>query len=170
MTHPCTLRDYSAGRFIHEQITPAERYLDVHFGGTKPRCYAYPCGLEDLGAGVTVMRENRYDEVVRPTFLAARAVGNQPNDPRRVLSQRYSLNGYAPTYDLDAPGLAMAYVRKAVDRGHWAILIFHEVLDVRKGEGDTSKAVHQTILESLSAQPIWCAPMRNVFSYVTGVA
>jgi peptidoglycan/xylan/chitin deacetylase (PgdA/CDA1 family) len=170
MTHPCELSDYSAGRFMNEQITPAESYLDMHFGGTKPRCYAYTCGLEDLGKGVTFTRSNGYEEVLRPTFLAARTVGDPTNDPHKVLIQRYSLNGFAPTYDLDAPNLALTYVRKAVERGHWAILIFHEVLDVRKGEGDTSKAVHRTILESLSTQPIWCAPMRTVFSYVTGVA
>jgi peptidoglycan/xylan/chitin deacetylase (PgdA/CDA1 family) len=169
MTHPCTLGDYSAGRFMSEQIAPAERYFDVHFSGAKPRCYAYPCGFEDLGDGATVMQANRYQELLRPTFLAARTVGDPPNDPRKVLRQRYSLNGYEPTYELDDPNLALAYVRKAVDLNHWAILIFHEVLDVRKAEGDTSTAVHQKILENLSSQPIWCAPMRTVFSYVTGV-
>ena len=169
MTHPCKLRDYSAERFVQEQIIPAEHYLDTNFGGPKPRCYAYTCGFEGLGRGATVLRVRRYLEDLRPSFLAARTVDGPPNDPRDVLRQRYFLNAYEPTYDLDGPRPAFRYVRSAIDRGHWAILIFHEVLDARKGEGDTSKAVHQTILEHLSRQPVWCAPMRTVFSHVTGV-
>ena len=169
MSHPCNLRGYSVARFMQEQIAPAERYLDRNFGGLRPRSYAYTCGFEGLGRGPTVLRVRRYLEELRPTFLAARTVDGPPNNPHDVLRQRYFLNGYEPTYDSDDAQLAVRYVQKAVDHGHWAILIFHEVLDVRKADGDTSKAVHQTILKHLSGQHIWCAPMRTVFSYVTGV-
>jgi len=59
-------------------------------------------------------------------------------------------------------------VQKAIDKGHWAILVFHEVLPARRGEGDTSIAVHRSILQYLARENVWCAPMRTVFSYVTG--
>jgi peptidoglycan/xylan/chitin deacetylase (PgdA/CDA1 family) len=170
MSHPCDLRGYSVARFMQEQIVPAERYLDMNFGGPRPRTYAYTCGFEGLGRGPTVLRVRRYHEELRPTFLAARTVDGPPNNPHDVLRQRYFLNGYEPTYGSDDPRLAARYVQKAVDQGLWAILVFHEVLDTREAEGDTSKVVHQAILKNLTRQHIWCAPMRTVFSYVTGVA
>lgn len=170
MTHPCRLSGYSVEQFAHEQIAPAERYLDANFGGPKPRSYAYTCGFEGLGRGETVARVRRYVEVLSSTFVAARTVNGPPNDPQEVMAQRYFLNGFEPTYDSDDPHLALAYVEKAIHRGHWAILVFHEVLDTRKASGDTSKAVHRTILEHISRQPVWCAPMRNVFGHVTGLA
>jgi peptidoglycan/xylan/chitin deacetylase (PgdA/CDA1 family) len=170
MSHPCNLRAYSVARFMQEQITPAERYFDKNFGGPRPRSFAYPCGFEGLGQGPTVLRVRRYLEELRPIFLAARTVDGPPNNPHDVLRQRYFLNGYEPTYGSDDSQLAVRYAQKAIDHGHWAILVFHEVLDTRKAEGDTSKAVHQSILENLSREHIWCAPVRTVFSYVTGVA
>lgn len=157
-------------RFRHVQIEPAERYLDANFGGPKPRSYAYTCGFEGLGRGETVARVRRYVEVLSSTFVAARTVNGPPNDPQEVMAQRYFLSGFEPTYDSDDPHLALANVEKAIHRGHWAILVFHEVLDARKASGDTSKAVHRTILEHISRQPVWCAPMRTVFGHVTGHA
>ncbi|MEI9988411.1 MAG: polysaccharide deacetylase family protein [Rhizomicrobium sp.] len=168
LTHPCMLKDYSAGRFVREQIAPAERYFDAHFGGAKPRSYAYPCGFEGLGRGANGARVHEYLEALSPTFLAARTVDGPPNDPRNVLRQRYFLNAYEPTYDIDNREMALRYVRKAVNDGHWAILVFHEVVDRRRGEGDTSVAVHREILEGLSHLPVWCAPVRTVFNYITG--
>lgn len=170
MTHPCTLKEFSAEQFMKEQIIPAEQYLDTNFGGPKPRSYAYPCGFEGLGQGATAGRVQRYLEDLRSTFLAARTVDGPANDPRDVLRQRYFLNGYEPTYDIDDARFARRYVQKTLDKGHWAILVFHEVLPARKSEGDTSEAVHRSILEYLARENIWCAPMRTVFSHLTGTA
>jgi len=80
------------------------------------------------------------------------------------------LNAYEPTYDIDNRELALRYVRKAMNDGHWAIVVFHEVLERPRAAGGTSKAVHREILEGLSGLPVWCAPMRTVFSYFTGAA
>lgn len=167
MSHPCKLANYSSARFLEEQIEPAERYLDVHFGGPKRRCFAYPCGFEGLGRGNTDLKVRRYQEVLRPTFLAARTVDGDPNNPRIAVRQRYFLSGFEPTYDMDDPRGAFDYVRLAINRGHWAILVFHEVLAARRGEGDTSKAVHRMILERLLQKDIWCAPMGTVFHHLT---
>jgi peptidoglycan/xylan/chitin deacetylase (PgdA/CDA1 family) len=170
LTHPCALKDFSAGRFVREQIAPAEHYFDTHFGGAKPRSFAYPCGFEGLGRGSNAARVREYVEALSPTFLAARTVNGPPNDPRDVLRQRYFLNGYEPTYDIDNRELALRYVRKAMNDGHWAILVFHEVVERRRAAGDTSRTVHREILEGLSGLPVWCAPLRTVFSYIAGAA
>ena len=168
LTHPCMLKDFSADRFAREQIAPAERYFDTHFGGAKPRSYAYPCGYEGLGRGTNAARVREYIEALSPTFLAARTVNGPPNDPSDVVRQRFFLNAYEPTYDIDNRELALRYVRRAIKDGHWAILVFHEVVERRHGAGDTSKAVHREILEGLSGLPVWCAPLRTVYGYVTG--
>jgi peptidoglycan/xylan/chitin deacetylase (PgdA/CDA1 family) len=169
-THPCRLRGYSAGRFLKEQIEPAEQYLRVNFPGPAKRCFAYPCGFEGLGQGPADLRVRRYQRDLVPNFLAARTVIGAPNDPRQVSANRYFLNGYEPTYDRDIPHPAFAYLKAASERGHWAILIFHEVLKRRRGEGDTSKAVHQAIIEHIVQQKLWCAPVRTVYEHLTGVA
>jgi peptidoglycan/xylan/chitin deacetylase (PgdA/CDA1 family) len=164
MTHPCELGGYTARRYAREQLAPMERFLDAKFGGRRPRSFAYPCGDMHLGKGTEAARLAAYRAALDHTFLAARTVEGDPNDPRQVARERYRLNAFEPTYDADDPRPAFAYVQKAVERGHWAILVFHDVLEKRVGEGDTSKAVHHQILQWLVRQPVWCAPMRQVFT------
>lgn len=169
MTHPCKLRALSGEQFDRDEITAAEAYFDTNFGGPKPRNFAYPCGFVRLGQGGVKVEEQNYLDIVRPTFLSARTVDGPPNDPRNVLGQRYFLNAFEPTYDLDTPRLAQTYVEQALRKRHWAILVFHEVLEARKSEGDTSIAVHREIMAYLASESIWCAPVRDVFYYVTGI-
>ena len=109
----------------------------------------------------------RYISVLRRHFAGARAVDGDPNDPWQVGRDRYQLQAIAPTYDKDDPELAIAYLRKALHWGRWAILIFHDVLPARLGDGDTSIAAHQTILRWIADQPLWCAPMGEVFNRLT---
>ncbi len=163
MTHPCEFGGYTSESYARQELTPMEQFLDTNFGAGRPRSFAYPCGDTRLGAGTAKTRSAAYRAALGSTFLAARTVAGEPNDPRHISRDRYLLNGFEPTYDNDDPRPASAYVQKAVDRGHWAILIFHEVLEKRLGEGDTSKAVHHQILSWLVQQPVWCAPMRDVF-------
>ncbi len=166
VTHPCRLEPYTTERLIREEIEPTERYLDEGFDSPAPRAFAYPCGFVKLGEGTPRDKISAYEAAVRSRFYAARTVNGPPNDPADVVAQRYFLNGFEPTYDHDDIHGAKAYIAKAVARGHWAILIFHEVLKARKGEGDTSTAVHGAILEHLSNQPAWCATMRDVFKMI----
>lgn len=169
MTHPCKLRAYSVEQFDRDEILSAEQYFDANFVGPKPRSFAYPCGFVRLGEGSPLSEEQHYLDIVRPTFLAARTVDGPPNDPQSVLGQRYFLNAFEPTYELDSPRLAMSYVERALRQSHWAILVFHEVLETRKTAGDTSITVHRAILDYLSRESIWCAPVRDVFFYITGL-
>jgi peptidoglycan/xylan/chitin deacetylase (PgdA/CDA1 family) len=160
--HPCDLRGYSAARFAQEEIDGSERFLDSNFGIDPDRAYAFPCGVIDLGRGPQIKKQLRYISVLRHTFVAARAADGDPNDPRRAGRDRYVLQAIAPTYDRDDPRLATDYLRKAMRRGFWAILIFHDVVPKRIGKGDTSIASHDLILDWIKDQPIWCAPMRSV--------
>ena len=166
MTHPCEFGGYTARSYDREQLAPMEQFLDANFGPGRPRSFAYPCGETRLGKGDRAQRSVAYRAALGTTFMDARTVAGDPNDPRRVGRDRYRLNAFEPTYDADDPRPASAYVQKAIDHGHWAILIFHEVLDRRLGEGDTSKAVHHQILAWLVQQPVWCAPMREVFTAI----
>jgi peptidoglycan/xylan/chitin deacetylase (PgdA/CDA1 family) len=165
-THPCALRRFTSQTFERDEIAPVEQFLDANFGGPRPRTYAFPCGFTGLGQGDREARWASYLKVLRANFIAARTVSGDPNNPAEVSRNRFFLNAFEPTYDRDDPHLAARYVDKAIARGHWAILVFHEILERRMGEGDTSKAVHHQILERLVQRPVWCAPMREVFEAI----
>jgi len=165
--HPCELASYSAERFEREEIIPTEQFLNHHFGADRRRTFAYPCGTIELGPGSQLEGELRYIGVLRRYFMAARAADGDPNDPRLVGRERYQLQAVPPTYDKDDPELAITYLRKALARRRWAILILHDVLPERLGEGDTSIASHEAILRWISGQSLWCAPMGEVFTHLT---
>jgi peptidoglycan/xylan/chitin deacetylase (PgdA/CDA1 family) len=166
-SHPCALSGYDQTSFAAREIVPAEQFLDRHFGAY-PRCFAYPCGFPVLGHGSANQGRTRYLDAIEPYFLAARTVNGLPNDPAEVLRRRYLLNGYEPTYDADRADTAKTYLEQTMARGHWGVLVFHEVLPRRRGEGDTSIAVHDEILDWISRQRLWCAPMREVFNHIAG--
>jgi peptidoglycan/xylan/chitin deacetylase (PgdA/CDA1 family) len=165
--HACDLRPFTPASFVKREIQPMEAFLDVHFGASDRRLYAYPCGATELGRhGRLNARQSRYVRVLRQRFAAARIVDGGPNDPWLAMRYRYLLQASAPTYDADGPKSAFDYVRSAIDRGYWAILIFHDVVDQRRLTGETSRATHQAILDWTIKQPVWCAPMGEVFAYV----
>jgi len=168
ISHPCdTLVKDTAAKMARQEVVPMEKYLDDHFRSPRPRSFAYPCGFTGLGRGPAAEQRARYLQVLRPSLLAARTVVGPPNDPRQLRKDRYYLSAFEPTYDHDDPRIAFAYVRQAIRRGDWAILVFHEILPSRKREGDTSQHSHHAILAWLAEQPVWCAPMREVYEYAT---
>ncbi len=165
--HPCELRPFTAAGFVKREIQPMEAFLDAHFGAAGPRLYAFPCGATELGRhGTLNARQRLYLHLLRQRFAAARIVDGGPNDPRLVMRFRYMLQASAPTYDTDDAKAAIDYVQSAIDRGYWAILIFHDVVDARRLTGETSRATHEAILDWTVRQPVWCAPMGEVFAYV----
>jgi hypothetical protein len=109
-------------------------------------------------------RANAYRRIIDRTFLSGRGVEGGPNDPREVAHRRSLLSAFEPTYDRDDPAAGKAYLDRALARGQWAILVFHEVLPKRVGDGDTSIAVHSQILDDLQARAVWCAPVRAVLA------
>lgn len=164
-SHPCALRDWTVHKYLNEEIAPAEEFLNANFMKEK-RFFAYPCGFGLLGPGQPNAARERFLAAVRPHFLGARTVEGGLNDPSRVWRQRFLLNAYEPTYDADQIETAKKYLEGALWSGHWAILVFHDVLPKRLGEGDTSTDVHQRILDWISTKPLWCAPMGEVFRYL----
>ena len=166
ITHPCKLRRLSGPAFGRDEIEAMELFLGDNFGEARFRSYAYPCGFIALGEGSLSRRVARYETVLRGTIAAARTVDGPPNDPRDVRDNRFWLHATEPTYDRDDPRRAFRYVREAQASGGWAILVFHDVLGSRKGEGDTSSATHQTILQWLAEEPVWCAPFGEVFQHI----
>lgn len=157
--HPCDLRGYSGARFDRTELEPMEAFLDQNFGARRSRTFAYPCGYIGLGLGAAAQRHARYLHALRPIIAAARTTVGPPNDPARVLAEPLRLYAFEATEQRDDPILAFRYVREAARRGHWAILVFHEILPRRIGEGDTSVALHGQILDWIVRQPVWCVPM-----------
>jgi peptidoglycan/xylan/chitin deacetylase (PgdA/CDA1 family) len=162
VNHPCRLGSIDPTAFDRTEIEGMEQFLAANFDKGRVPIFAYPCGLLGLGEGGELPEQIRYVRLLEKYFVAARAVGGEPNDPRLVSARRYALQAFEPTYDRDVPGRAFDYVRTAVARGAWAILVFHEVIPERLGEGDTSIRTHESILEWLRSENIWCAPMGAV--------
>jgi peptidoglycan/xylan/chitin deacetylase (PgdA/CDA1 family) len=165
VTHPCALRHCTRATFDQKEIAPMEAFLDETFGPDRFHSFAYPCGFVGLGEGVLSRRIARYHATLKGRVAAARTVSGLANDPAKALADPLMLNAFEPTYDVDDPRQAFRYVRQAMARGGWAILVFHEVLERRLGEGDTSRATHAAVLQWLAAQPVWCAPLGEVFRY-----
>ena len=164
--HLCRLSSVSPMTFERQEIEDMETFLASNFDKGRVPIFAYPCGVLRLGKGGVTEEQLRYVRLLKEHFVAARAAVGAPNDPCSVPDNRYALQATAPTYYRDDPSLAMDYVRAAIARGYWAILIFHKVIESRGGEGDTSIRSHETILSWLVSQPVWCAPMGAVLRHL----
>jgi len=162
--HLCRLGSVSPTEFDRQEIEDMEAYLAANFDKGRVPIFAYPCGVLGIGRDTEMKEQLRYVRLLKERFIAARAAVGAPNDPRLVPERRYVLQATAPTYYRDDPQLAIDYVRSAMRDGRWAILIFHNVLGARHGDGDTSIRSHETILRWLTTQPIWCVPMGQVLA------
>ena len=100
-------------------------------------------------------------------FSAARTTAGQPIDPRDARRQRLRLPGFEPTYDADVTAPGFAYLETTIRQGGWAILVFHDVKPAWTGEGDASTATHKKFLDYIARAPLWCAPMGEVFHWIT---
>ena len=168
VTHPCDLSRYTAASFARREIAPMDDWLDENFGRNPGRLFAYPCSATDLGPGNANQQLARYEALLKTTgFRGARTCDeDDPNSPRYALASPYRLRASATTSDKDDRELPMAYVRDAMQRGDWAILVFHDILKERTGPGETSIATHDAVLRWLAAQPVWCAPMGQVLDHI----
>jgi peptidoglycan/xylan/chitin deacetylase (PgdA/CDA1 family) len=172
VTHPCDLSRYTAASFARREIAPMDDWLDDHFGRNPGRLFAYPCSMTDLGPGSANQQLARYEALLKASgFRGARTCDeDDPNSTPYARADPYRLRASATTSDKDDPKLAIAYVQGAMKRGDWAILVFHEILKQRNGQGDTSIATHQTVLDWLVSQPLWCTPMGEVLDHITSQA
>jgi peptidoglycan/xylan/chitin deacetylase (PgdA/CDA1 family) len=170
VSHPCDLRPYTAASFARRELLPMDAWLDEHTGRNAKRLYAYPCSATDLGPGDANQQLARYEQLLRTTgFRAARTCDeDDPNSPRYARASPYRLRASAITSDKDDPALATAYVKDAMKRGYWAILVFHDIVRRRTAAGETSIATHDAVLRWLTTQKVWCAPMGQVLDHIAG--
>lgn len=168
VSHPCGLQAYSPAAFARDELIPMQDWLDLNFGASRRRLYAYPCSVTDLGQGDADAQLARYEALLRSIGLRAARTCDQdaPNTAAHARAHPYRLRASAATYDVDDPALATAYVRQAMAAGGWAILVFHEILATRGGAGETTVATHRAVLDWLRDQPVWCAPMGQVLDAV----
>jgi peptidoglycan/xylan/chitin deacetylase (PgdA/CDA1 family) len=170
ISHPCGLQAYSPASFARDELIPMQLWLDLNFGVSDKRLYAYPCSVTNLGRGGPNAELVRYEALLRSIgFRAARdSDGDSPNSVAHALAHPYRLRAAAVTYETDDPAVAIAYVQQAMAASAWAILVFHEILPERGGEGDASIQTHAAVLHWLKTQPVWCAPMGEVLDAVGG--
>jgi len=165
--HPCDLRRYRAREFVEREIRPMEEYLDALAGPSRFRGYAYPCDVTNLGSGSANAQVSRYARLLkRAGIIAARTSEGDPNDPLRCRVSAYRLHGLAMGFDAPDPEAVQAYLQLAIDRGHWAILIFHGLVAEISRTGDTRIRDHQAILDSIWRSDLWCCPVGRVLSYI----
>ena len=167
MTHDCSLAGFTETRFADREVAPMETYLQQNFGARPVRTFAYPCGFLGIGRGDMRQRFARYRVALETRIDCARTVTGGPNDPDAVMADRLNLSAFEPTYETESLGPAARYLDAAVARGAWAILVFHEILPQRQGEGDTAAAVHERVLDLVAQRPLWCAPMGEVYARLT---
>jgi peptidoglycan/xylan/chitin deacetylase (PgdA/CDA1 family) len=172
VSHPCGLQSYSPAAFARDELIPMQHWLDLNFGLSDRRLYAYPCSVTDLGPGGPNAQLARYEGLLRSIgFRAARDCdGDAPNSVAHARAHPYRLRANAVTYEADDPTVAIDYVRQAMATGAWAILVFHDIVQTRVGEGDASIRTHRAVLAWLQRQHVWCAPMGQVLDTVTTIS
>lgn len=149
------LESYTVER-IRDEVAAMNTTLLAADGETV-RTFAYNCGDTTAGG-------QSYVEALRPLFLAARAgeeriVADVPAlDPMLVPS--WMVQGVSGE-DM------IAFVKKAVDAGGLAVVMFHGV-----GGGhsiDVSRAAHQQLVAWLAGnrQTVWTDTFRRVMAHVT---
>ncbi len=165
--HPCDLQRFRPRDFMRREIQPMEDYLDQIAGPSRFRGYAYPCDVTNLGPGPANTQARRYARLLKGAgIVAARTSEGAPNDPLRCQRSTYRLHALAVGFDARDPAAVTAYLQRAVERGHWAILIFHGLVPNIEKSGDTRIVDHQAALDTIRQADLWCAPLGKALAYV----
>jgi peptidoglycan/xylan/chitin deacetylase (PgdA/CDA1 family) len=168
--HPCDLRRFTTKDYLKREIAPMEDYLDIIAGESRPRLYAYPCDATNLGPGSANSQARRYARMLKAAgIVAARTSEGEPNDPARFHAGAYRLHALAVGYDAIDPAAVAAYIQLAATRGHWAILVFHRLVQGIERQGDTTIADHREILTGIRNSDVWCAPLGRVAQHILTV-
>ncbi len=96
----------------------------------------------------------------------ARTSEGNPNRPETALRRPHRLQALAVGYDAGDVAAVLDYLQLAVLHGHWAILVFHEIVPVVVEEGQVSTAMHEQVLDTIASLPLWCAPVGRVFDHL----
>ena len=167
-THPCQALPYfTAEQFAAEQTGMAEQWLNDNIGYDELRTYAYICGETKLGQEPGAYE--RYLDLARKTFWAARAGGGGPTSRAEVLAEPHLIAAQALTYGNDNASSSIQYCEQAASSGGWAVLIFHQIIQSPVTIAtDTRIEVHNEILDYLVAnkEKFWVAPFRDVYRHI----
>ena len=113
------------------------------------------------------LQANRYARLLAHAgIVSARTSEGEPNRPETTLRRPHRLQALAVGYDAGDIAAVLAYLQLAVYHGHWAILIFHEIVRVVVEEGQVSTAMHEQVLDAIASLPLWCAPVGRVFDHI----
>ena len=130
--HPCSCNfgfhaDYCLEKLtlenIADTIDEAEAALDDLFPAQKnKRSFCYPCYQSYVGAGV---QRQSYTPLVARRFRVARGGGERSNNPR-IIDLSYVWAQDVRDYSGDQ---LIAYIERAMELGHWAIICMHGIGD-----------------------------------------
>ena len=166
--HPskAELSGYDAGDILAE-VGYGALWLKRSIGPDPARSFAYPHGLMGIGAG----NDDRgsYATAISRYHKVARSATGTANDPREV---RPPLTVVSAANFQSPEGVRFrdlcSYCEEAVANGHWAIIMFHDVLDpVYAPVGNQiSQHVHRQLLTYLRTARLWVAPVKEVADYI----
>ena len=132
-------------------VAPMESWLDDHAGRDRSPTFAYPCDVTNLGSGTPTLQANRYARLLAHAGIAsARTSEGEPNRPETTLRRPHRLQALAVGYDAGDASAALDYLKLAVHHGHWAILIFHEIVPIIVEAGQVSTAMHEQVLDAIA--------------------
>lgn len=157
VTHTRPLEEHDP-HTIAEEVSKAARWLDSEIGKDPGRTFAYPYAQNGIG---TPPLPDAYTAAVLACHPGARLGGySAPLDPLSLdpVRCRSWLSG-----ERQPAETSISRCLAARQTGGWTLLTFH-------GIGgpwiETSAPEHQRLLDWLSSQPLWVAPVRNVLTWV----
>jgi peptidoglycan/xylan/chitin deacetylase (PgdA/CDA1 family) len=142
-------------------------WLKRIIGADPERSFAYPGGERAIGADND--DRDSYTQAISRYHKVARAAGGPPNDPLNVRLPVTILSASM----FDTPnGFQLDdlknYCEAARRHGHWAVIMFHDVLDAdyASGGNQINQHVHRQFLGYLRVEPFWVAPVKEVANYI----
>ncbi len=165
--HPSkeALSGFDAGDILAE-VGRGASWLTENIGPDPERSFAYPHGQTGIGAG-NVDRD-AYATAISRYHHVARLADGPPNDPHDV---RLPLTiVHASGFDCSNGSLfrdMWNYCEAAGSRGHWAVIMFHDVIAGHHPVGNQmSRHVHRQLLSYLRSEKFWVAPVKEVAGYI----
>ncbi len=167
-SHPCpgnfdwsranALEDYSLDQ-LRVQLTEASRQIESLLG-VSPRSFAYPCGETFVGRGLTT---ESYTPLIAELFTSGRSwQDNATNDPdfcdlAHIRAQMMDGKEFTAI---------LAMLEKAKTKGHWVVLVGHEIGD--EGEQTTQVSMLQELIAHAMNPDngIWLAPVGEIAAYI----
>jgi peptidoglycan/xylan/chitin deacetylase (PgdA/CDA1 family) len=151
---------------ILKEVGGGALWLATSIGPDRDRSFAYPYGVIAIGKGNS--DRDSYTKAILRFHKVARAAGGPPNDPLNVRPPITIVTASLfDTPDGFQFGDLKDYCEAASSSGHWAVLMFHDVVARGAPEGNQiSRGVHRQLLAYLRGGPFWVAPVKEVADYI----